>query len=1401
MPRTPTSRRASARRGPCRPKLEALEARLAPATFVVNSTADIASPPPGTVTLRSAVLAADADGGPDTITFSPSLAGQTITLSLVGDGTAGPSALPVGSAGAATTVTIDGSAAPGLVVSGPGGSTSLRLFFVFPGSSLTLQGLTLTNGQARGGNSSSGGGAAGLGGAVFNEGALTVRASTFAANLALGGSSGVANAGPGGGGLGGDAPPGSGPGPGGPPNGGFTPGGNGFGGGFGGGGGGYPLDSGGGPFGIPAGSGGFGGGGGTGGFGAILGGPGGGGGFGGGGGRGGRDAPPILGGMSPGSPGTPGFGAGSGGAGMGGAVFNYGGVVSIVDSTFTANTARGGNSGASGLGGAIFSRNGSVAVSDSTLSGNVADQGGGLFLVGDGAPAGAAVNNTVLAGTYGGGSDLQAAAINSGSFSVSGAGDLVQSPGPGADQLSGAITGQPALLGPLQNNGGPTPTLLPQSGSPVLDAGVTAAVPPGLTTDQRGRPRAVGNAVDIGAVEAQPGEVPPLPPPSAFVVNSTADIASPPPGVVTLRSAVLTADSDHRPDTITFSPALAGQTITLSLVGDGTAGPSALPVGGASAAATVTIDASAAPGLVVSGPGGTTNLRLFFVYPGSSLTLEDLTVSNGQARGGSGFGGGGGAAGLGGAVFNEGALTVLRSTFAANLALGGNGGSGSGGGGGGMGGDAVDSNGGPPNGGAAGNIFTAFAGNGGFGGGGGGGGGLMGHPGPGGAGGFGGGGGAPVDANPPAGGGAGGFGGGGGAGAVFSTIGPSGAGGFGAGGGTGSSLPPSSGQHGGGGAGMGGAVFNFGGSVTVVDSTFTANTAQGGTSFQSGSGLGGAIFSRNGSVALSDSTLSGNAADQGGGLYALGDGASVAVVANNTVLARTAGGTDFEANAINGGASSVGGSGDLVQSPGAAGGQLTAALTGIDPRLGALQSNGGPTPTLLPLPGSPVLDAGVTAAVPPGLSTDQRGLPRVVGGAVDIGAVELQPGEGRQADVGVFDPSSATWYLRSSAGAGAPDAGQFRFGPAGSFPVTGDWSGASGDPIGVFDPVSATWYLRNEASAGAPDAGQFQFGGIGWLPVTGDWGNSGHTGVGVFDPVSATWYLRNEDGAGAPDAGQFAFGVAGGIPVVGDWTGTGHLGIGVFDPLTATWYLRSSATPGAPDVGVFHFGGIGWRPVAGDWAGSGHAGIGAFDPSTATWYLRSEPNAGAPDAGQFAFGGSGWLPVVGSFPPQTQFLLAAGGEGTGSNPLSADQLQAAVAGALARLSASGVDTRLLGSLASAAYGVGQVPPGVLGQTDVAARRVTLSADGAGRGWFVDATPLRDEEFAPGTPGSPLTALPNSPAAGKEDLLTTVLHEMGHLAGAPDGDSGLLAGTLALGTRDLGALDQVFAGSAAHGLTP
>lgn len=231
--------------------------------------------------------------------------------------------------------------------------------------------------------------------------------------------------------------------------------------------------------------------------------------------------------------------------------------------------------------------------------------------------------------------------------------------------------------------------------------------------------------------------------------------------------------------------------------------------------------------------------------------------------------------------------------------------------------------------------------------------------------------------------------------------------------------------------------------------------------------------------------------------------------------------------------------------------------------------------------------------------------------------------------IGAFDPQTATWYLRNSNSAGAPDAGQFQFGAPGWFAVVGDWDGNGTSTVAVVDPATATWYIKNSNSAGAPDITPFSFGVPGWIPVAGDWTGSGKTGIGMFDPTTGTWYLRNEVSAGAADAGQFQYGGINWIPVAGDWNGDRIDTVGVVDPKTSTWYLRGSNSAGGPDAGQFVYGVPGWKPVVGDWNGDGTDTPGVVDPGTATWYLRNSNSAGSPDAGQFTFGGPAWQPVAG----------------------------------------------------------------------------------------------------------------------------------------------------------------------------
>ena len=136
-----------------------------------------------------------AGSGADLIVFDPALTAggdATITLSTIGNSLAGPAAF-----GITSVITIQGpTGTHGLTLDASG--AVMRHFNVAATGSLTLEYLTLTGGRAQGwpggsGRSefpSGGGGAAGLGGAIFNQGVVQLRHSTLSGNTAQGGAGG-----------------------------------------------------------------------------------------------------------------------------------------------------------------------------------------------------------------------------------------------------------------------------------------------------------------------------------------------------------------------------------------------------------------------------------------------------------------------------------------------------------------------------------------------------------------------------------------------------------------------------------------------------------------------------------------------------------------------------------------------------------------------------------------------------------------------------------------------------------------------------------------------------------------------------------------------------------------------------------------------------------------------------------------------------------------------------------------------------------------------------------------------------------------------------------------------------------------------------------------------------------
>jgi predicted outer membrane repeat protein len=187
---------------------------------------------------------------------------------------------------------------------------------------------------------------------------------------------------------------------------------------------------------------------------------------------------------------------------------------------------------------------------------------------------------------------------------------------------------------------------------------------------------------------------------------------------------------------------------------------------------------------------------------------------------------------------------------------------------------------------------------------------------------------------------------------------------------------------------------------TIENSTVTGNSVVGDESTVSRAGYGGGVFTyASTGLTLMGSTVAGNhAAISGGGVRV--DSTAQPIALQNTILANNT--TGDNGPDVYG---EVDSAFTLIQNTTDATVNETVPgsdITGQDPKLGGLASNGGATQTMAPLCGSPVIDKGSAFS----LTEDQRGLTRPVeladypnstaAGAdgSDMGAVELQTSPG-----------------------------------------------------------------------------------------------------------------------------------------------------------------------------------------------------------------------------------------------------------------------------------------------------------------------------------------------------------------------------------------------------------------------
>lgn len=194
--------------------------------------------------------------------------------------------------------------------------------------------------------------------------------------------------------------------------------------------------------------------------------------------------------------------------GSAGAIICQRGAVEVTNSTISDNhpTLAFGINPAYSAGAILFQRGVDVSVRNCTITGNSSPSGLTFSFVESGVPASAPgslhLSNSIIHREPGGrGSNLPSPlpathSVTSHGYNISDDdfGGFLTALGDQANTL--------ALLGPLQDNGGPTKTHALLPGSPAIDAGDPAFVLQSLPQDQRGFLRIAGGRIDIGAFES-----------------------------------------------------------------------------------------------------------------------------------------------------------------------------------------------------------------------------------------------------------------------------------------------------------------------------------------------------------------------------------------------------------------------------------------------------------------------------------------------------------------------------------------------------------------------------------------------------------------------------------------------------------------------------------------------------------------------------------------------------------------------------------------------------------------------------------------------------------------------------------------------------------------------------------
>ena len=264
-------------------------------------------------------------------------------------------------------------------------------------------------------------------------------------------------------------------------------------------------------------------------------------------------------------------------------------------------------------------------------------------------------------------------------------------------------------------------------------------------------------------------------------------------------------------------------------------------------------------------------------------------------------------------------------------------------------------------------------------------------------------------------------------------------------------------------------------------------------------------------------------------------------------------------------------------------------------------------------------------------------------------------GDGR-ADIAVFRPSTAQWFILKSFSSGADIR---TFGLPGDVPIHADYDGdartdhgviqngywwrlfSNGNGVPLQHPFQITGNPRPGDFTGDGRADYIAWAGFGWWkrrgsnpdnqdvffgiaedkPLLGDFDGDMRVDPAIYRMSTGEWWWV----AGGQQLAA-RWGIAEDIPVPGDYDGDFKTDFAVYRPSQGVWYVYASSN-GA--ITIMRFGLAEDKPVAADYDGDGRADIAVYRPSTGTWYLMQSTSGFA----VYQWGLATDIPIPGAYVP------------------------------------------------------------------------------------------------------------------------------------------------------------------------